>query len=214
MDNLVPMYECTVRGQYQAQDGRNRILKTFGPVTFILPEYVEIPNGKKRVNKTVDGTVVQTWEPQFKRCAITTDNVALYIVQRRLLPTWLATAHTDCATFRTCSIVPGGLRRVMRPAKDAQVYDKPVSEMSLQELVSFCKTRQLSVQVLAFTDVKEAREAVLYELEVTGLAKPSGKSTPAPAQEEVPAGVVAKAGAVSSADGVATDQEDPALGLL
>jgi hypothetical protein len=213
-ESLVVCYEATVRGQYQSADGKSRVLRTFGPVTFVLPEYVDIPNGKKRVNKTVDGSIVQSWEPQFKKSAITTENVALYVVQRRLLPSWLADHHKDCVVFRTCAIVPGGLRRVMRPAKDAQVLDKPLDQMSIPELASFCKVRGLNVQVSAFGNVVDAREAVKYELEMGGTAAPMAADAVLPTEDSVPAGVLASSGPVTSADSVPTDEEDPAAGLM
>lgn len=219
---LVPCYEVKVRGQYQAADGKNRILKTFGPVSFILPEYVQIPNGKKRVEKIVNGHKLQNWEPQFKKSAVTVENVALYIVQRRLLPPWLAENHPDCVTFRTCSIVPGGLRRVMRPEKETLVLDKPIEAMSLQELIIFCKNKNINLALAAFSDVKDAREAVLYELDLLAEAKKNGQ-TETESEEETTHddenddkkhGIKTSRGAVTSEDGVPTDNEDPAEDLL
>lgn len=191
-------YEVTVRGQYQSISGKDRVLKNYGPVTFFLPEYVEMPNGKKRVNKTVDGRVVQTWEPQFKKSAVTIDGVALYIVQRRLLPTWLGEKYPDAAQFRTCSIVPGGMKRVMRPAKDAVILNKPVAEMSKHELAAYCKMHGLDVQVMAYADAAEAAEAVQFAID----EKKSGGAEPArPDETDAAAG---------PGDGAAIDGQEAA----
>lgn len=205
-------YEVTVRGQYQSASGKDRTLKTFGPVTFFLPEYVEIPNGKKRVNKTVDGRIVQGWEPQFKKSAVTVENVALYVVQRRLLPTWLSEHHQDAVTFRTCTIVPGGMKRVVRAAKDAVILDKPVSEMSLHELAAFCKMKGLNVPVTAFKVVEEAREAVQFEIDTQAGASVSPPGDPA---ESVSVGATEeKDPAAGPGDGEAVDGQDAADDLI
>ncbi len=214
---MIVGYDVTVRGQYQSASGKDRILKTFGPATFFLPEYVEIPNGKKKVQKTVNGHINQVWEPQTAKRAVTVDNVALWVIQRRLLPTWLAEHHPDCTTFRTCAIVPGGMKRVFRPKSEMLDMNKSIDEMSIPELKHFCSMKQIAVPVSAFTDVKEAREAVRFELEQQGVAAPTGapgknrtdaaNSAPAPGVEEAH-------GAVTDGDGVARDQQDPADDLI
>lgn len=227
-EKLIVGYDVTVRGQYHAASGKDRILKTFGPVTFFLPEYVEIPNGRKKVQRVVDGRLTQMFEPQFAKKSIATDNVALWVIQRRLLPTWLAQNHPDCVTFRTCQITPGGMKRVQRPAADAIILDKPVREMSIHELAAFCKMKNLVVPVSAFKDVEEARAAVLMEMESAGVSSPRASDAAAapgaiPA-EEVPAGVRAAAGPTapidlgngrrSPNDGVPVDEQDATADLI
>lgn len=164
-------YEVTVRGNYYAASGKDRLLKTYGPVTFTLPEKVEIPNGKKRIEKDLGGgkksaEVVQ----MFKTVPVTDENVALYIVQRKLLPTWLADNKADCVTFRTCQVIPNGIRRVIVPAEKVVVLKKEIKDMSMQELKAFAKLNNLPVDPNMYGSVQEARQAVKDEMEFKALA--------------------------------------------
>lgn len=180
-NNMINGYDVCVRGQFHRASGKDRTIGVFGPVTFFLPEVVEIPNGKKKVDVTRGGKITSQWEPQFKKVSVTVENVALYIIQRRLLPTWLAENYPDCVRFRTCSIVPGGMKRAWRPASEAVLLDKPVSEMSLAELRAFCHLRGLNVALQGFSKVEEAREAVQFELDQLAAAK---APTPEPAPQD------------------------------
>jgi len=205
---MITGYNCVVRGTFHAASGKDRVLKTFGPATFFLPEYVEIPNGKKKSEVIVNGAKRIVIQSLTKKSSVAADNVALYIVQRRLLPTWLAENHPDAIGFRTCSITPGGMKRVQRPESELVNLDRPVDQMSLQELTAFCKMKNLNVPVSAFKDVHEARVAVLAEMDPAS-APPLVSTEP-----QAPEGVDAKYGAVSSSDGIPTDEEDPASDLL
>lgn len=180
MDPLVRAYEVTVRGNYYAASGKDRLLKVFGPVTFTIPETVKIPNGKKRVPKKEGGKTISVVEQQYADRSVTVPNVALYVVQRQLLPPWLAANHPDSVSFRICAIVPGGLRPVMKPASEVNILIKPVMEMSVAELVIFCKMHQIPVEPSAFGSTNDAREAVQYELEMKGAAAPSSAAPTAP----------------------------------
>lgn len=214
-EKMVTGYEVTVRGQYQSVNGKDRTLRNFGPAVFFIPEYVEIPNGKKKVNKKVDGRTVQMWEPQTKKCAATTDNVALYVVQRRLLPTWLAEKHPDAAQFRTCNIVPGSMKRVTRKASDVILLDKPIAEMSMQELAAFCKMKGLNVPVTAFADVKEARETVEFEHKLQTGAPTPGAGAGIEDEDRTDREVHGIQTANDAAEGdVPTDRQDEAADLL
>lgn len=219
-EDQVVGYDVTVRGTYQAASGKDRILKTFGPVTFFLPEYVEIPNGKKKVQKMIDGRVVQTWEPQFAKRAATADDVALWVIQRRLLPSWLADHHPDCTTFRTCAIVPSGMKRVIRPKTAIVNLNKSIDDMTLPELKHFCAMKQIPVAVSAFANVEEAREAIRFEMSQQGMEMASAPKRMDAANMEPPKGVVGAEGRIAPAvegapdDGVATDQQDAAADLM
>lgn len=159
-------YDVTVRGTYYGANGKDREVKTFGPITFFIPETVEIPNGKKRIEtKGFGGTKIVKYEAQTTKKSVTTPNVALYVVQRQLLPAWLEENKTGVTSFRTCSIVPNGLKRVVRPAKDAISVDKPVAEMNVAELKVYAKLKDLNVPVEAFVDLESAREMVEVALE-------------------------------------------------
>lgn len=160
----------------------------------------------------------------------------MYIVQRRLLPAWLADNHADCVVFRTCSIVPGGLRKVMRPAKDAQTLEKPVEEMNIPELVAFCKLKNINLALGAFTDAREAREAVLYEMEIlaenrktqahatenseySSSAQSASPETGEDEEDKKKYGITTKRGKMTRdetlpADDVPVDNEDPAENLI
>lgn len=213
-EDMVVGFDVTCRGQYYASSGKDRLLKVFGPVTFFLPEYVEIPNGKKKTEKMIDGVKRTVHEPQTKRSSVAVDNVALWVIQRRLLPTWLAENHPDQVGFRTCQVTPGGMKRVQRPASQVINLDKKVTEMSMQELAAFCRMKNLNVPVSAFKDVVEARAAVIAEMDPASGAAEAAAALPPVREAEVPTGVVAKSGAVSSEDGIATDEEDPAADLI
>jgi hypothetical protein len=195
MSEMIEGFNVTVRGQFYRASGRNRTVGVFGPVTFFLPPTVTIPNGKKKIKYKIDGQEVFRHEQQFKRESILTPNVALYVVQRRLLPTWLAENHPDSVRARTCSIIPGGIKKAIRPAADAVGLDKPVKDMSLQELEAFCKLKGIILDLTAFTrsengEPNEAREAVQYELDVltenkrTAKAGENGTEPPAGTDED------------------------------
>lgn len=210
-EKMVIGYDVTVRGTYYSASGKDRILANFGPVTFFMPEIVEIPNGKKKVETTVEGTKRVTFVPQTKKSSVAVDGVALWVVQRRLLPTWLAENHPTSVGFRTCQITPGGMKRIQRPASQVVNLEKPVSEMSMQELAAFCKLKNLNTPVSAFKDVAEARLAVAAELDpsISIMAPETTMAAAAP-----PAGVTVAEGPVSSGDGVPTDQEEEGADLL
>lgn len=180
MSDLIACYNVTVRGSFYSASGKDRILRSFGPVTFTLPEHVEIPNGKKRVEKIVNGKKVQEWVPQVAKRSVTSENVALWVVQRRLLPTWLAENHPDGTAFRTCQIVPNGIKRALKTAKEIQDPSKTIWEMSIPELSAYCKMKSVNVAVSAFTNVDDARQAVQAELdEMSGTITDSPDAVPA-----------------------------------
>lgn len=169
----VVCYQVSVRGNYYASDGKNRILKGYGPVTFTVPEYVEIPNGKVKKEKVVNGKksfeIIQT----FKKTAITTENVALYIVQRKLLPAWLVAEKPDCVSFRTCSIIPGGLKRVIKPVSEVANLKKDIKDMVMPELKAYAKAEELSIDPTMFGTLQEAREAVQVEKDLKDMGATS-----------------------------------------
>lgn len=213
-EKVVPAYEVVVRGQYHSASGKDRILKTFGPVTFYLPETAEVPAGRKLITKKVNGKDVKVSEPQTAIHSITKENVALYVVQRRLLPTWLVENMPDAVSFRTCYIVPGTLKRVLVPASSVAKLQKPVSEMSLVELKAFCQAKGLSTQVSAFKDVLEARAAVEAEMAGMGQIAPSA---PEKAQNSGISGDVdpeTPVVAPTAPAGVLDEDEDPADSLI
>lgn len=184
-EELIEGYTVTCRGQFYRASGRNRTVGVFGPITFFLPPSVTIPNGKKKITKKIDGQDVTRYEQQFKRESVLTPNVALYVVQRRLLPTWLAENHPDSVRARTCSIIPGGIKRATRPASEAAGLDKPVKDMSVQELQAFCKMKEILIDLSVFPEVRDAREAVQYELDIKTESKRQALEDPAGAQAAV-----------------------------
>lgn len=198
--NQIVGYDVTVRGSYYSADGNKRVLKVYGPATFFIPEFVEIPNGKKKVvKKDGDKVISTTYVPQTAKRAVTIPNVARYVIMRRILPTWLAENHPDGVTFRTCDIVPGSMKRVMRDKSQALILDKPIKEMSLQELAAFCKLKSINTPISAFDDAAEARKAVQYEIDlqngrggagVTEAPDEDAELSPSapPEDEEVPTG--------------------------
>lgn len=224
---MIVGYDVTVRGQYYSADGKNRVLKNFGPVTFFLPEYVTIPNGKKKIPKTIGGHVQHVVEQQYAKRAVTENDVALWVIQRRILPGWLGDHYPDCTTFRTAHIVPGSMKRVMRPKSEAVVLNKAIEDMSMPELKAFCSQHHLAVPISAFGDVKDARMAVQLEVDAAGIRGPEGVSrrATADAANSAPAkGVEGAEGRVAPItpehgvrtpdDGVPVDQQDAAADLL
>lgn len=208
-------YEVTVRGQYFARNGKDKFLKNYGPITFFLPEVVDIPDGREIKKSTVGGKLTQVSTPKTARRSVTTGNVAMYVIQRRLLPVYLEEKFTDYVTFRTCHIV-GSLRRVVRPATDIQdLENKPLEKMSLAELKTFCVIKRLDIPITAYRDTAEACEAVRQALEDAKQAAARAKKPSEIPIEEGPEGVEThEGGPVTSADEVPVDNQDLAEDLL
>jgi hypothetical protein len=226
-------YEITVKGQYYAHQGRDKFLKTYGPLKFYIPDVVEIVTGRKMVDTVVDGRVVKRSVPVRSR--MNGARVAQHYIQRNLLQDALKEAHPDSSGFRTCVIVDS--KRVNLPDDLKELEEVPIKQMTLNQLRRFCSLNSLSVPIDAFTDINDARQAVSDEYESQQMAQKRNNptahlqpadvdpTTVAPQTEgqapthdgsgnPVPAGVKVGDGPVSSPDNVPTDEEDPLKNLL
>lgn len=204
-DPLINGFDVTVRGQAYVAHGKDRTISTFGPITFFLPEKVEIANGKKKIEKTVGKRKTVTWEPQTKHVSTLVENVALYVVTRRLLPEYFRTNMPEASGVRTCSIVPGGIKAARKPQSMALSTDKPVAEMTLPELKVYAKLRDLTLDLSNFTDPKSAREAIQYAIEEKKRAAEEASKAPEAPPEPIDPNAPSFAHVVPS---VQTDEDD------
>lgn len=164
-EKMIDGFEVTVRGQLYLVNGKDRTTGTYGPVTFFLPPVVELPNGKKKVEKIVGGKKTYQWVPQTKKSSVTVENVANYVVQRRLLPDWIAEHFPNASGHRTCHVIPGGIKPAKRPASEVQSLDKPLAQMSVTELKIYCKLHGLIVELSGFSKAQDAYQAVQMALD-------------------------------------------------
>lgn len=197
-------YAVTVAGQYYAGNGRDKSLRTFAPEVFYIPETVEIVNGRKFIEKVVNG----------QKTKVSVDNkqivnglkAAQHIIQRRFLSTRLSEKYPDYTNFRECRIID--TKSCIIP-EDAliDVSNKPIKSMTLPELKVLCAMESLSTQPGAYASLDDARAVV--EAEMNAAKKPTA---PIPVSE--PVGVTVSDGPVTSEDGVPVDNEDPAADLM
>lgn len=196
-------FKVTVAGQYYSGTGRDKVVKMYKGEVFYIPTVVDIAIGRKFVETTnAQGKKVKTSVPDKKR--VSGKGAALHVIQRRLLRNRLASKYQDFAGFRTCQIVD--VQPCTIPADQVIDTTKPISQMTLDELVSIVAMESLDTNPQMFADLDDARAAVAMELKRPFVQKP--------VSDEAPEGVLTASGAVSADDGVPTDEEDPAEGLM
>lgn len=203
-------FKVTCSGQYYAGSGRDKQLKMFKQEVFYIPQTVEIAIGRKFIEKlNKDGKKIKISVPDKK--TVSGKAAAQHVIQRRLLGTRLAEKFEDFAGVRTCQILD--IRPSAIPAEHIIDITRPVEQMTLNELKTLVALESLDTNPAMFADLEDARMAIAQELrEKKGKGRPA--LAPDPDEAEVPAGVTASSGPVSSDDGVPIDEEDPAAGLM
>jgi hypothetical protein len=198
-----PGYQVTCGGQYYAGTGRDKLVKTFKSEVFYIPQVVEIAIGRKYVEKAgPNGTKTRISVPDRK--TVNGLKAAQHIIQRRLLAARLTEKYVDFTGVRTCQILDS--KQVAEiPAEHIVDTTRPVKNMNLVELKTICAMESLNVNPAMFADLDDARSAVEQELKTVKRERPT---------ETAPTGVLVSAGAVTADDGVPTDEEDPAAGLM
>ena len=204
-------YNVTVAGQFYAGSGKDKQLRAFKSEVFFIPETVEISIGRKFVEKlNADGKKIKVSVPNKK--TVNGLKAAQHVIQRRLLGDRLSEKYEDFAGVRTCVIL--NYKRTTMPADQVMDLEKPIDEMSKQGLRTICALESLNTDPNIFASLDDARQAIKMEL---GQIKPEDAYAPVeettlPTDGEE--GVTESVGAVSSSDGVPTDNEDPAEGLM
>lgn len=204
-------FAVTVAGQYYAGTGRDKLIKSYKAEVFYIPEVVEIAIGRKYVEKqNADGKKIRVSVPDKK--SVSGKTAALHVIQRRFLAARLQERYPDYTGFRTCQIID--IKPSVIPAEHVVDITRPVKNMNLVELKTICAMESLNTNPSMFADLDDARSAVASELAENRKKAGARRLVDEKPVEDAPVGVGASYGAVTSDDGVPTDEEDPAAGLM
>lgn len=155
-------YIVTVRGQYYASGETKRMIRTYGPEAFFIPEKQNLKVGYEYKMISVGGSKIKRSVPKMQE--VNGLAYALHIIQRYLLPARLALKCKDYIRFRTCTIVD--TRRATASDSQSKMLDESkIKEMSLEQLRTLVNLRGLAVPLDSFASIADARQAVQDELD-------------------------------------------------
>jgi hypothetical protein len=189
-------YEITCSGTFFATQDRNKVLRTWGPETFFLPENMTIKTGYVYKEVKVGGHPIK--RAVEKKETVNSLQWASHIIQRYLLPSRLASKHKDFVRFRTCVIT--NTKRVTKAVDPAEDLDeKNIGTMTLEQLRTLCAIKAMPVPLDDFADIEEARIAVRNDLQNLKLAAKANIAEPAADTIEEPEVEVIGEGTITTA---------------
>lgn len=156
-------YDVTVRGQYYAFDGKNKTIKSWGPINFFVPRLVKIIEKHKRVQKKIGNKLIRKYIPIETTYEATAGNVIQHYIQRRLLPTYLQENYPDSVRFRTCAIL--SKKPCVKETNYKELSEINIAEASIEELRRVVTELRLSVPLGAYPILEDARLAVQEALD-------------------------------------------------
>lgn len=179
-------FEVVCTGQFYATQDRSKVLRTWGPETFFLPETMTIKTGFKYVELQLGSGdkshKIKRAVPKMER--VNSLAYASHIIQRYMLPARLASKHKDFSRFRTCVIT--STKRVNRAVSAADdLSEENIPVMTLEQLRTLCTIKAMQVPLDDFADIAEARRAVMDELQNIKLAEAKAKVQPTEEVEEI-----------------------------
>lgn len=176
-------YEITASGTFFAAQDRNKVLRTWGPETFFLPEFSTIKTGFKWQETKRGDIVIKRAVPKIEK--VNSLAWASHLIQRYYLPARLAAKHKDFVRFRTCVIT--NTKRVTKEiAVSSDLREENIPTMTLEQLRTLCAISAVAIPLDDFADIAEARKAVQDELQNIKLAQRKKSSSPALEPNEEP----------------------------
>jgi len=157
-EQSVPGYELKVSGEYFSKDVNTgqKSIKQFKAKTFELPEIVTYVEGRKSIEKIINGRSVRSTVPNIKKG--NASRVGLHIIRRYYLDSILREEFPEFTGVRTCQIF-SKTKIKMKPQK--KFKDSEIQNMAESDLKQFIILNDVNIVLSQYGDLGDMKNAVI-----------------------------------------------------
>jgi hypothetical protein len=150
-------YAIQVSGEYFSRDANgNKGIKQFGPFKFELPEIVSYVEGRKKIEKIVNGRATTTTVANIKKG--NASRVGLHIIRRYYIPFFLKDKFPEYTGVRKCSIFSKEKIQMEAPKK---LTAANIQNMKESELRQFVMLNDINMLLDQYGDLGDMKNAVI-----------------------------------------------------
>ena len=157
-EKSVPGYKIKVTGEYFSKDPNTgmKAIKFYEAEEFTLPEIVTYVEGRKSIEKVINGRGVKSTVPNVKKG--NASRVGLHVIRRYFIEDALKAKFPDFTGVRTCSIF-NRVKVMMPPQKPLKPTD--IQDMSSTELKMFVTLNDINIMLSSYGDLGNQKNAVI-----------------------------------------------------
>lgn len=157
-EKSVSGYTIKVTGEYFSKDAQTgaKAIKFYEAEEFILPEIVTYVEGRKSIEKIVNGRSVKSTVPNVKKG--NASRVGLHIIRRYFIEDALKAKYPGFTGVRTCELFS---RVACKIPEQAPLEPSDIQEMTASQLKQFIALNDINIVLSGYSDLPSQKAAVI-----------------------------------------------------